>query len=90
MKEPQLFYCGIDGLRCSDNEESAWSIYLRTLSGEDAKRVEEFLFTEDKKRALISILLQKAATREFLGLPNDHGYTIERTKVRFVMIPRHN
>ena len=83
MENPLIWYCDINELIVdTDNKESAWHVYWQTLNDAELKKVDEYLFPDDKKRALVSILLQKAAIRHRLGLHIDEGFTIERTKVR--------
>jgi 4'-phosphopantetheinyl transferase len=58
---------------------SEWDVYVSALDAVDRAKVHSFLFPDDQKRALVSVLMQRAAVRCHLQLTSDTGYTIHRT-----------
>jgi len=54
--------------------------YLQHVpSEEDRAKILKFRFEDDRKRALLSVLMQRALIREYLGLEDDSGYEVVRT-----------
>jgi hypothetical protein len=72
----------IDEIDTSDMTEdnSEWKFYLNKMTTTmETKKILSFLFTDDQKRSLVSILIQRAMIRNHLRIPDDIGYSIERT-----------
>ena len=62
------------------NYDSEWKFYLNEMTSTVEKmKIMSFLFEADQKRALVSILMQKAIIRDHLIITDDSGYSIERT-----------
>ena len=59
---------------------SEWSTYLGLLDQKDQNKVTSFLFSADKRRALISVLIQNAIIREFLRIETNNDFFIKRTR----------
>ena len=62
-----------------DEIPTAWDVIMNTLDNTDMAKVQSFVFMDDRKRALLSLLMQKAAIRRRLHLINDHDYVIQRS-----------
>ena len=61
-----------------NNDENLSFIISQLLAAEQTK-IRSFKFQEDKKRALLSILLQHGLIHEKFLFRNKHDYTIQRT-----------
>ena len=70
----------VDVARWSPSEQE-FDFLCRLLPGEDAADCKKFKFLEDRKRALVSRLLQRHAASVVLGIPHD-AIVIKRTKGR--------
>jgi hypothetical protein len=74
-EEVTVWYASIDDVTSiADDSELVKSL----LPGEKAK-VNQFMFPDDRKRALLSILLQRALIRTYFGI-SDFEYEIRRSK----------
>jgi hypothetical protein len=61
-------------------DDSNWKFYLNEMTSTVEKmKIMSFLFEADQKRALVSILMQKAIIRDHLKATDDGGYSIIRT-----------
>ena len=61
-------------------DDSDWKFYLNEMTSTVEKmKIMSFLFEADQKRALVSILMQKAIIRDHLKVTDDGGYSINRT-----------
>lgn len=61
-------------------DDSDWKFYLNEMTSTVEKmKIMSFLFEADQKRALVSILMQKAIIRDHLKVTDDGGYSIDRT-----------
>ena len=72
-----LWYCTIEDVPCTQSAE--WALFLSFVSDEERTKIIRFLRDDDRKRALVSILLQKALIRYHLSANNDSGFCIRRT-----------
>lgn len=77
-----LWYSSIVDVPCTQSAE--WNIFLSFVSDEERIKIMKFRFDDDRKRALVSILLQKAFVRHRIGAANDEdgdtgGFIIRRT-----------
>jgi hypothetical protein len=70
-----IWYASIEDIEVGS---ASWGLCLSQLSEQDKSKVLSFLFKEDKKRSLLSILLQHTLVRHHLGITED-DYKIERT-----------
>jgi hypothetical protein len=71
-----------DEIDASDMTEdnSEWKFYLNKMTTtSETKKILSFLFTDDQKRSFVSIMMQRAMIRNHLKIPDDSGYSIERT-----------
>ena len=69
MPRPQgfdLWFCSIVDVPCTQSAE--WNIFLSFVTDDERMKITRFRFDDDRKRALVSILLQKAFIRHRLGL----------------------
>lgn len=70
-----LWFCSIVDVPCTQSAE--WNIFLSFVSDDERIKITRFRFDDDRKRALVSILLQKAFIRHRLdqgvGLRTDGG-----------------
>ncbi len=76
---PLLWFANInnEGL---DESSPRWLEILDKLSEEEHKKVTRFIHHQDRKRALLSILLQRAAIHETFQFRHPDEYQIRRTK----------
>ena len=63
----------------SSEVPTAWDLLMNSLDDAECAKVQSFIFVDDRKRALLSLLMQKAAIRRRLHLINDHDYVIQRS-----------
>lgn len=56
-----------------------WETYLSFLSEEEKCNVLKYRMDDDRRRALVSVFLQKSTVRRFLGAERDSDFRIERT-----------
>ena len=56
-----------------------WEAHLNLLSTNEQKNVLKYRFDDDRRRALVSLLLQKSMVRSQLGVENNTGFEIRRT-----------
>lgn len=57
-----------------------WDTHLSVLSSEDRERVTRFRLEDDRKRALVSLLLQRALIRAYIEAADDKEFDIQRTR----------
>lgn len=72
-----LWYASIESV---PDEKSHWDYInnvLLTLT--ERESVNKFVFIEDRKRALLSILLQRSVIRFVFSINDDSEYSISRT-----------
>lgn len=62
-----------------DITDEEFTEYLSSLSSMEHKKVMAFLFPDDRKRALLSIMLQRSLIRHHFRI-GETDYTIEKTK----------
>lgn len=75
VEESYSWYASIDDVESLD-EGSEW---MMSLLPEEKQKVKRFKFADDQKRALLSILLQRALTRTYFGI-SDHAYDLNRSR----------
>ena len=73
-----VWHCSIADVPCTQSAE--WSMLLSFVTDEERSRILKFRFDDDRKRALVSVLLQKALIRHHLCASTDKGFCIRRTK----------
>lgn len=56
-----------------------WDMYMSFMSLEEMNNVLKYRFDEDRRRALMSLFLQKSTVRGFLGAKSDTAFSIQRT-----------
>lgn len=56
-----------------------WDLYMSFLSREETDSILKYRFDEDRRRALVSVFLQKCTVRHFLGAKSDAVFSIQRT-----------
>lgn len=71
------WYCSIADVPCTQSAE--WTTFLAFTTDEERARILRFRIEDDRKRALVSVLLQKALIRHHLGITSNEGYCILRT-----------
>lgn len=76
---PLLWFANINHESLEENS-SQWRMILNKLSEEEKKKVNRFIFHADRKRALLSILLQRAAVHETFNYRDFDDYKIHRTR----------
>jgi hypothetical protein len=78
-----VIWCtNVDEIDTSDMTEdnSEWKFYLNKMTTTaETKKILSFLFSDDQKRSFVSIMIQRAMIRNHLKIPDDNGYSIERT-----------
>jgi hypothetical protein len=62
------------------SKDFEWNFYLKHLEEEDRKKVLSFVFEDDQKRSLVSVMMQRAMIRYQLGADHDADYCIRRTR----------
>lgn len=72
-----MWYCSIADVPCTQSTE--WTTFLSFTTDEERARILRFRLEDDRKRALVSLLLQKALIRHHLGITSNDGYCIQRT-----------
>ena len=72
-----VWYCDIGDIASIQSPD--WKAYMTMLSPTERERVLKYRFDDDKRRALISLLLQRWLVRKKLGIDVDSGYEIRRT-----------
>ena len=72
-----LWFCDISEVPSLAGRE--WDMYLSFLSKEEVDNVLKYRFDDDRRRALVSVMLQKCLVRTFIGAENDTGFVIKRT-----------
>lgn len=70
-----LWYANIDDIIGVDDEDPL----ILSLLPDEKLKVKRFLFQDDQKRALLSILLQRALIRSYTGA-SDSEYELRRSK----------
>lgn len=75
MSQFRLWYAELEEVA----DEAIEALATRHLSAEEAGRVRAFRFEDDRKRCLLSHLLQHALVRDALGLAA-HDYSIQRNR----------
>jgi len=71
------WHCTIADVPSAQSAE--WSQLLSFVNTEERTKILKFRYDDDRKRALVSILLQKALIRHYLGHSTDEGFVIRRT-----------
>ena len=56
-----------------------WEAHLNLLSTKERNNVLKYRFDDDRRRALVSLLLQKSMVRSQIGVENNTGFEIRRT-----------
>ena len=78
-----LIWCAtIEEIATADmkKDDSHWKFCLNEMTTTfEKKKILSFLFEEDQKRALVSILIQRAIIRDYLKATDDSCYSISRT-----------
>ena len=74
-QNPRLWAINLSELEST----SAWEFILTRLSPAEVDKVNYFVFPDDRKRAALSILLQRAMLRRYLEIDSDIGYELRRT-----------
>ena len=75
------FYCWFINKKTElpfDETNSKWESLLKHLSPDQKQSILRYIFLDDQKRALLSILLQQAAIIQYFNLSS--GFTISRTQ----------
>jgi len=72
-----VWYCDIGEIASLQSPE--WDAYLGFLTAVERERVLKYRFDDDRRRALISAMLQRWLVRSKLGLEKDTGFDILRT-----------
>ena len=57
-----------------------WEVYMAILTLKEQNKVLRYRFDDDRRRALVSLLLQKATVREHLGVDSNADFEICRTQ----------
>jgi phosphopantetheinyl transferase len=72
-----VWYCDIGEIASLISPE--WNAYLSLLSPIEVDRVLKYRYDDDRRRALVSALLQRWLVRNKLGMDNDDSFEILRT-----------
>ena len=56
-----------------------WDTYLSLLSEEEKHNILRYRIDDDRRRALVSVMLQKSTVRSFLNATCDSSFSINRT-----------
>lgn len=75
VEESLCWYASIDDVESLDEGNEL----MMSLLPEETQKVKRFKFADDQKRALLSILLQRALVRTYYGI-NDHAYELIRSR----------
>ncbi len=75
-----LWVTDISDLGTGQEEISDWNTYMSQLSPTEQLSVMKFVFADDRRRSLISLLLQKAAIRTVLKESSNDNFSIGRTR----------
>ena len=73
-----LWSCDIRELPAAEGAE--WSEMLNILTDAEREKVSRFRFFSDRKRAFLSVQMQRCVIRSFTGLSSDDLYEIRRTQ----------
>lgn len=76
-KGSYIWHCTIEDLPCTQSAD--WNVFMSFVTDEERIKILKFRFDDDRKRALVSILLQKALVRHHLNTTLDDGFVIKRT-----------
>lgn len=74
---PIIFFTDIREIASLTSRE--WEAYMNLLTDREQNKVLKYRFDDDRRRALVSLLLQKAAVRAQLGVDSNMGFKIHRT-----------
>ena len=81
MKFDEGIYCWFTNKKTElafDETNSQWESLLKPLSPDQKQSILRYIFLDDQKRALLSILLQRTAIKEYYK--SSSGFTISRTQ----------
>ena len=81
MKSDEGIYCWFINKKIElafDETNSKWESFLKLLSPDQKQSILRYLFLDDQKRALLSILLQQTAIRQYYDLKSN--FVIARTR----------
>jgi hypothetical protein len=68
------------------DSSSVWEFVLTQLSPIERDKVNYFVFLDDRKRAALSILLQRAMLRRYLEIDSDDRFDLRRTSQVFPIL----
>ena len=80
--QPLIWCASTEDIATADmkKDDSHWKFCLNEMTTTfEKKKILSFLFEEDQKRALVSILIQRAIIRDYLKATDDSCYSISRT-----------
>ena len=66
--KPKLILCNINCIKSVNKNSEEWNLYISKLNKNNITRINKFIFDDDKKRNLISILLQNYLIRKYFFL----------------------
>ena len=81
MKSDEGIYCWFINKKTElafDETNSKWESSRKLLSPDQKQSILRYIFLDDQKRALLSILLQRTAVKEYYN--SSSGFTISRTQ----------
>ena len=78
--KPKLILCNINCIKSVNKNSEEWNLYISKLNKNNITRINKFIFDDDKKRNLISILLQNYLIRKLLNVNNNDSFEILRSK----------
>jgi 4'-phosphopantetheinyl transferase len=74
-----IWVVNIDLFVLENIDNPQWLFLLSTLTSDESDKVQRFHYFDDKKRAILSLLLQKAVIRKFCNLKDNQSFEIQRT-----------
>ena len=74
---PLLMYADIGEIASLTSRE--WEAHMNLLNDKERNEVLKYRFDDDRRRALVSLLLQKFIVRRRLGVESNVGFEINRT-----------